>query len=129
MNDTRADKYWRNPLLGHIPILSYIFSRRQTDGKQVNLLIFITPKIIEKVPAVRQFQKESGNRINKAYRYGLIPDREPYVRKIYRAAKKDFEKKNYDAAHREFLEVLNFNPRHSGAQKYLEKVDNIEPAK
>lgn len=52
------------PLLGDIPILGWLFKRKQTVEKKTNLLIFITPRIIrngEDLARVTQSNREAMN--------------------------------------------------------------------
>lgn len=41
-----TEEITRIPLLGHIPILGYLFSQRSKDIRKTELMIFITPRII-----------------------------------------------------------------------------------
>jgi type II secretory pathway component HofQ len=46
MKDTRIETVTRVPLLGHIPVLGYLFSHRSTRNEKRDLIIFITPKLL-----------------------------------------------------------------------------------
>ncbi len=39
----------RLPILGHIPILNFVFSRRETNTMETELLIVVSPRIIESI--------------------------------------------------------------------------------
>ncbi len=41
------DKVWKVPLLGDIPVLGWLFKRTSKIESKINLLIFITPRIIK----------------------------------------------------------------------------------
>lgn len=43
---TVTEEITRVPILGHIPILGYLFSQRSKDTRKTELMVFITPRII-----------------------------------------------------------------------------------
>ncbi len=46
MKDAEIDTYTRVPLLGHIPLLKYLFTHKSTRNEKRDLIIFITPKLL-----------------------------------------------------------------------------------
>jgi len=47
IHDTQSDYVFKVPLLGDIPILGYLFRKKSTSRSRMELLIFVTPRIIE----------------------------------------------------------------------------------
>jgi general secretion pathway protein D len=47
IHDTQSDTVYKVPLLGDIPLLGYLFRRKSTSRTRVELLIFVTPRVIE----------------------------------------------------------------------------------
>jgi general secretion pathway protein D len=63
MRDKETDSINKVPLLGDIPVLGWLFKRKSKTHEKVNLLFFLTPKIVapyEKIAAAHV--KESANR-------------------------------------------------------------------
>lgn len=46
MKDTETEKISKVPLLGDLPIIGWLFKSRDTAKDKVNMLVFLTPKII-----------------------------------------------------------------------------------
>lgn len=46
MQDRDTEKINKVPLLGDLPLLGWLFKSRETEKQKVNMLVFITPKII-----------------------------------------------------------------------------------
>lgn len=47
IHDTQSDVVTKVPLLGDIPLLGYLFRRKSVIRQRMELLIFVTPKVIE----------------------------------------------------------------------------------
>lgn len=47
IHDTQSDYVFKVPLLGDIPILGYLFRKKSVVRSRMELLIFVTPRIIE----------------------------------------------------------------------------------
>jgi len=82
MKDSITESENKVPILGDIPILGALFKYKRTVKKKVNLLIILTPHIIE--------SKEDFNRILKR----KIKEREEFEKKFYRG-RKSFEESVY----------------------------------
>ncbi|MDE2293216.1 MAG: hypothetical protein KGL53_14130, partial [Elusimicrobia bacterium] len=46
ITDTQSDRVDKVPLLGDIPLLGYLFRRTSKTRQRVELLIFVTTKIV-----------------------------------------------------------------------------------
>jgi type IV pilus assembly protein PilQ len=47
IHDTQSDDVYKVPILGDIPILGYLFKKKSTSRQRMELLIFVTPRVIE----------------------------------------------------------------------------------
>ena len=47
IHDSQSDYVYKVPILGDIPLLGYLFKKKSTTRSRMELLIFVTPKIIE----------------------------------------------------------------------------------
>lgn len=47
IHDTQSDYVFKVPLLGDIPLLGYLFRKKSVTRSRMELLIFVTPKIIQ----------------------------------------------------------------------------------
>jgi len=47
IQDTQSDTVFKIPLLGDIPVLGWLFRKKSTVRSRMELLIFVTPKVIE----------------------------------------------------------------------------------
>ena len=54
MQDRDTEKINKVPLLGDLPLLGWLFKSRETEKQKVNMLVFITPKIIRNPEDNRQ---------------------------------------------------------------------------
>lgn len=93
--ENTAEKSWRIPGLGHIPILSDIFTRNQVDKDKTNLLIFITPKIVDlEDPSRHEIMDHAIKAVELAYENALKSDRGPRMaRKVTSTVKRIAKKK------------------------------------
>lgn len=82
MKDSITEAENKVPILGDIPILGALFKYKRTMKKKVNLLIILTPHVIE--------SKEDFNRILKR----KIKEREEFEKKFY-SGRKSFEESVY----------------------------------
>jgi general secretion pathway protein D len=82
MKDYITESENKVPILGDIPVLGALFKYKRTTKKKVNLLIILTPHVIE--------SKEDFNRILKR----KIKEREEFEKKFY-SGRKSFEESIY----------------------------------
>ena len=47
IHDAQSDNVTKVPVLGDIPLLGVLFRKKSTSRNRMELLIFVTPKIIE----------------------------------------------------------------------------------
>ena len=47
IHDTQSDVVYKVPLLGDIPLIGYLFRKKSVSRSRMELIIFVTPKIIE----------------------------------------------------------------------------------
>jgi type IV pilus assembly protein PilQ len=47
IHDTQSDTVYKVPLLGDIPVLGYLFKKKSVSRSRMELLIFVTPRVIE----------------------------------------------------------------------------------
>jgi len=87
MKDKETEKISKVPLLGDLPIIGWLFKGREALKEKVNLLVFLTPKIIRN-PAD---QKEIVNRkLDQRLKYIKAQGgKDPYGETIDRLAKKN----------------------------------------
>lgn len=86
MKDRETEKISKVPLLGDLPIIGWLFKGRETQKEKVNLLVFLTPKIIRN-PA--DTQSVLNRKLDE--RLGYIKDqggRDPFGSTIDRIGKK-----------------------------------------
>jgi len=123
LQDMVSEKHFRIPLLSNLPFVGRLFTRRQTDIDQRNLLIFITPRIIEGDTAALSPSAElTLKSIEDPGRYGFLTERRKAIEETFLAGKKNFENGHFAAAKRHFLRVYSLDPHHEGAIRYLEKL-------
>lgn len=127
LEDIEDEQYFRVPVLGYLPLIDKLFTRRQTDLQQRNLLIFITPHIVapeeEKLSRFQEGQYES---IGGSEEHAFLIQRKKKAGRIFKQAKKSYQEAKYDLARHQFLRVLSLNNGHTGAMKYLQKIDKIQ---
>ncbi len=129
LEDVEDKRYWGLPYLDRLPVIGGIFSRRQTDINQRNLLIFITPRIVDADAPLTEEEKLGLQSINSPKRYGFLYQRRFSLFELYREAKRQYRAKNYDAAREGFLEVISLDPHHAGAARYLKKMKTLPDKK
>lgn len=69
--DDKSKTVYRVPVLGYIPILGVLFRRHAMTAVQRNLLIFLTPRIIETAAEVEEIRRE------KTLQHEEFREREP----------------------------------------------------
>lgn len=128
LEDVVDEKYFRVPVLDSIPWVGKLFSRKQIDINQRNLLIFITPKIVDRGMAMlNSQQRNTFEGISDSDAYGFLQDRRKQQKDSFELAKRSFESKNYSIARILFQKVLRLDPTHEGAKEYLKKIEKVSP--
>jgi general secretion pathway protein D len=63
------------PLLGHIPLLGELFTHRSNEEQQDNLLVILTPYVIDKSAELSQLQRQLGElgRVQQVYNSEIFP--------------------------------------------------------
>jgi general secretion pathway protein D len=63
------------PILGHIPLLGELFTHRNTEEQQDNLLVILTPYVIDKSAELSHLQRQLGDlgRIQQVYNNEVFP--------------------------------------------------------
>ena len=63
------------PLLGHIPLFGELFTHRSSEEQQDNLLVILTPYVIDKSAKLSQLQRQLGElgRIQQIYNTAVFP--------------------------------------------------------
>lgn len=124
--DTDDKKYYRIPFLQNIPGLGKIFNRRQVDTSQKNLLIFITPRVVDHLKdSLNEHEERTLSGSIDPKRYGYLTDRRQSVRELYKTARENYQRGNYDLARMQFMRVLGLQPDHMGASNYLRKMNGL----
>jgi len=50
----QAEEYAKVPLLSNIPVLGWLFKKKKSSDERTELLIFITPRIVNRSEAIVQ---------------------------------------------------------------------------
>jgi len=99
MRDQSLESLSKVPLLGDIPVLGWLFRNKQETVSKVNLLFFLTPKIMDSYQkTVAQNVKEVLNRRSNHIKE-VVGDNDPHigtVKSIYEKAKKQEQGPLYD---------------------------------
>lgn len=128
LEDVQEERYWRIPILGHIPLLEDLFTRRQVEVDQRNLLIFITPRVIQSTGTIesKKYAEEAIKKVNEAFRYALPHERKRLAKETFKAAKKNFENQKYRIAAEQFKTVIELEPGNEQAMAYLDKLPTLK---
>lgn len=130
LEDVVTNREWGIPFLRSLPVLGEMMTRRQVDVEQRNLIIFITPSVVDYKEAVMtQGEQLSYDATNDEANYGYLHQRRQMLNQIYNSARRNY-KNNYDnIARSQFLRVLSIDPHHAGAIKYLKQMDALPAEK
>jgi general secretion pathway protein D len=63
----------KTPLLGDIPVLGWLFKRKNTTSRKTNLLLFITPHIIRNGDDLAAVTRKSRDAMDRFQDEGLTP--------------------------------------------------------
>ena len=63
------------PILGYIPIIGWLFSHKDTQDQQDNLLVILTPYVIDNSEKLSQLQEQLGEfgRLQEEYNKQVFP--------------------------------------------------------
>lgn len=126
IEDVDAVKEFRVPFLGHLPLVGPLFTRTQTDTDQKNLILFITPRIVDPEKNNLNPDAEKVYRgLNNLERYQPLQERRTRIRKYLNEARKAFENNDLERAAELFQHVLEINPDDKTAKSYIEKLAGI----
>lgn len=124
MRDKESETVSKVPLLGDIPVLGWLFRNKKKTNEKVNLLFFLTPKIIspyEKAQASNL--KDMINRRN-AHLKEEIAEKDPFattIKGLYKKAEKQLKGPLYDK--NEALKYKEESPIHKQKEE-LESTKN-----
>lgn len=65
IKDQKKDTISKVPILGDIPLLGLLFRHKKTEVDKIELLVFITPHIIEDEATLTRYEKETLEKISK----------------------------------------------------------------
>ncbi len=125
IEDVDAVKEFRVPFLGNLPLIGPLFTRTQTDTDQKNLILFITPHIINPEKNLNPAAEKVYHALNNTERYESLQERRKRVRKYLNEAKEAYENNDLEKAAELFQHVLEINPDDKIARWYIEKIANI----
>ncbi len=125
IEDVDVVKEFRVPILGNMPLIGPLFTRTQTDTDQKNLILFITPHIINPEKPLNPAAEKVYNGLNNTERYEPLQERRKRVRQYLSQAKKAFENNDLEKAAELFQHALEINPDDQTAKSYIEKLASI----
>lgn len=85
MRDEESHTETKVPFLGDIPVLGWLFKSRSVVRKKINLLVFLTPKIIRQPGDSRALLGQTIDKRNEWVRENVNGD-DPFVRNVERLA-------------------------------------------
>ncbi len=113
------------PLLGDIPILGWLFRARASNASasptKLELMVFITPKVIVTPKEADLVTADQEKRSTQA----LTPTRLE-TRESFKAARKHHRDREWAPAIEKYRRVLEFDPKHKEAEKFLPSVIEAE---
>jgi len=59
-----TDTTYKTPILGSIPLLKYVFSKRDKSVKRTELLIFLRPKVVRTLAQARELLEEANKKMS-----------------------------------------------------------------
>ncbi len=122
LQDEESKEYYSVPFFDHVPVIDRLFSRKQNSIDQKNLIIFITPTIVNAVSNMNTSERQTYKGIRDPAHYGYEYDRKKALGEIYSDAKKKYKQGDATAAKALFLRVLALDPENQGAIRYLRKL-------
>ena len=123
IEDVDAVKEFRVPILGHMPLIGALFTRKRTDVDQKNLILFITPKIVESDEKKLNAQAQKVyNGLSNPERYTTLRDRRKRVSKYLRQGQEAFQANDLERSAEIFQHILEIDPDNQMAKSYIEKL-------
>jgi type II secretory pathway component GspD/PulD (secretin) len=59
-----SDTSYKTPILGSIPLLKYVFSKRDKSVKRTELLVFLRPKVVRSPAQARALLEEANQKMS-----------------------------------------------------------------
>ncbi len=126
LQDVVTEREWGIPVLKDLPYLGDLFTRKQSDVDQRNLIMFITPTIIDhRKVRLSKNEKVIFEGIDDPAAYGYLHERRQMLKQIFSSAEKNYDQNYLNLARSQFLRILAIDPHHEGAIKYLKKMDAL----
>lgn len=126
LEDITTNREWGVPFLRSLPVLGELLTRRQVNVEQRNLIIFITPSVVDyKESKITEAQQLSYDATNDEANYGYLHQRRQMLQQIYNSARRNYKNSYDNIARAQFLRVLAIDPHHAGAIKYLKEMDAL----
>ncbi|MBI4430948.1 MAG: hypothetical protein HY587_04455 [Candidatus Omnitrophica bacterium] len=129
IEDVDAVREFRVPILGHMPLIGALFTRTRTDIDQKNLILFITPKIVDTNEKQLNAQAELVYRgLNNPERYITLRERRKRISKYLGQGKEAFRINDLEKSAELFQHVLEIDPDNKTAKTYIEKLAQMARA-
>jgi type IV pilus assembly protein PilQ len=126
LQDMVTEREWGIPILKDMPYVGELFTRKQTDVDQRNLIMFITPTIIDhRKVRLSGSEKVVFDGITDPAAYGYLHERRQMLKQILQSAKKNYDSNYLNLAKTQFLRILALDPHHNEAIKYLKLMDAL----
>jgi type IV pilus assembly protein PilQ len=119
METTKKETISRVPFLGDIPLLGYVFRRKDKSNVKTDLLIFVTPHIV-KEQKLSAYQKARLGQIDSSRR---LDENKQMARFHYLSGKRYLQRRDYKQAIREFQQALKLNPTQSETGRLLRRAE------
>ncbi|MCK4261886.1 secretin and TonB N-terminal domain-containing protein [bacterium] len=122
LKEKRGETSKKIPLLGDIPFLGYFFGGKTVTGITLDLLIFVTPHVVK----VGEMAEGDRLRLIKSEfpeRRRMEEVKKEVIKGIYQAGKSYCRERKYEEAIEQFNRVLELEPTHRGARKYLQRAE------
>lgn len=127
LEDVDIVKEFRVPLVGHMPLIGPLFTRTRTDIDQRNLIVFITPRIIEPAETMANEQaRDMFLGITDPGALGTLRERRAHTKKLLYDGKEAFSNGDYETAAGLFERVLRIDGQDRTARDYMKKIQNIQ---
>lgn len=124
LEDVEDDIYFRVPVIGSIPFLGNLFTRRQDDLDQRNLLIFLTPRIIDAAKArMSNYDKEMFESIGPPRQYDFMTQKRQKERKARRGGHAEQKAAEPQKSYEKALDSLEKDASVSDVEKLLNELD------